>query len=250
MSGKIKRGVFLTDTHWEAGKELHPAYLLVKKFIASYKPDYIVHGGDVSDWDFLASFNQDKLKLLSGKTFIQEYDVINREFDFLQKHSTQLIVLSGNHDERVYAAVDRAPSLEGLIEFETQVKPKERGIKFVRAVDQPYRIGKLNFIHGWYHNKYHASKHLNEFSGNLAYGHLHAPQTASRTLHARDERIQAWCVACLCDLNPEWLRGRPSHWQHGFGIFTVREKGDFNFYSVNIIRDSFVLPDGKEWRLA
>jgi 3',5'-cyclic AMP phosphodiesterase CpdA len=245
----IKRGVFITDTHWEAGKELHPSYLLVKKFIASYKPDCIVHGGDISDWDFLARFNQDKVKLLTGKSFVQEYDVINREMDFLQKHSNQLIVLAGNHDERVYVAVDKAPTLEGLIEFETQVKFKERGVKWYRATEQPARIGKLNAIHGWYHNKYHTNKHLDVYSGNLIYGHVHDFQTGSKVLQAHKEEIQAWSIGCLCDLNPEWLRGRPSGWQHGFAIFTVRSNGDFNLYPVNIIRNRFTLSDGKEWSL-
>lgn len=244
----VKRGVFITDTHFEAGKELIPSYRLIKKFLASYKPDYIVHGGDISDWDFLASFNREKLALLEGKTFVKEYDVINREIDYLQKYCGELIVLAGNHDERVYHAIDKAPTLRGLAEFEVQVDFKGRGVKWLRAVEQPAKLGKLNFIHGWYHNKYHTSKHLNEYSGNLVYGHVHDFQTDSKVLHARQEEIQAWSIGCLCDKNPEWMRGRPSGWQHGFALFTIGTHS-FNVYPINIIRDTFILPSGREWKL-
>jgi len=242
----VIRGLFLTDTHLRHGQDEHPAYSAVKAFAKAWKPDLTLHGGDIGDWDFISVFNKDNLKALSGKTFKAEYELINREVDYWQSVSKQFVLLLGNHDERVYTAAEKAPMLEGLIEPEFVIMPVERGIKMFRRTEQPYRVGKLAFLHGWYYSKYHCTRHLDAYSGNIVYGHVHDFSCASKTLVAHGQEIQAWSIGCLCDLAPEYKEGMPSGWQHGFAAFYIRDNGDFSLYPVNIVRSRFTF-EGKTW---
>ena len=248
MKKTIKTGVFITDTHWVAAEEMHPAYRLVKRFIRAFKPDVLIHGGDLSDWEFLAKFNKEKLRLLADKTYRKEYDLIQRELDFYQKYCKGVHILLGNHDMRVYDAIDCFPSLEGLVEFENQLDLGD--IKIYSQLEQPIKFGKLGVLHGWYHTKHHTDKHLEEYSGNLLYGHMHKHQLSAKILYGQGGlEIEAQSIACLCDKQPDWYKGRPSHWQHQFAVIYWFANGDFQVFPINIIRNRFVAPDGRAWSL-
>jgi predicted phosphodiesterase len=243
----MKRILIGTDFHLKEGDDPVPAYLLFKKFMKDWKPDLFLNLGDVGDWDFISVFSKGVMAKLNAKSFRGEYDVIERELDYWQKYSKKVVLLSGNHDERVYATIDRNTTLKGLVEYENMLKLGERGVDFYRDTQQPYQIGKLWAIHGWYYNQNHAKKHLDVFSGNIVYGHLHASQTASKVLAATKQEIQAWSLPCLCDKAPEYMNGSPSGWQHGFAVAYLSDTGDFNLYPVNIIKDRFIF-EGKEWK--
>ena len=40
------------------------------------------------------------------------------------------------------------------------------------------------------------------------------------------------------------MRGRPSKWQQGFGVFHFQPNGFFNFFQVRIFKHSFIAPEG------
>lgn len=244
----MKKVLLIADTHSQVEEKPIPAYDLTMKFAKAWKPDVLVHLGDIGDWDFISVFSRDLIRKLEGKTFKKEFDAIERELDVWQAIAPEVVLLSGNHDERVYTAIDRAPTLRGYVEYENALSLKKRGVKFIRDTEQPYKVGKLNIVHGWFFNKYHTYKHLDVFSGNIAYGHVHRFQTFSKVLAASHQEIQAWSLGCLCDKEPEYMNGCPSGWQHGFGAVYVGDNGDFNLYPVNIIKDRFSF-EGKEWRL-
>jgi len=243
----IRKGIYITDTHWQQDVPLHASYLAVKSFAKYFKPDIVVHGGDLGEWEFLMSINERKLQLISGKTYLREYDVINRELDFWKPlPKEKLYLLLGNHDERVYKAIEKNPMIEGSLEWENRVDLK--GVHFARwrQPDQPVRIGIPYFAHGWYTNLHHAKKHLESFSGNIIYGHVHKFQEASKLLHAQNQEIQAWAIGCLRDRNPDWIAG-PNEWQNGFALFYLNGKKTFNVYPVNIINGTFITPWGELW---
>jgi predicted phosphodiesterase len=242
----VIRAMLITDTHWQAGKEMIPAYKAAKAFAKTWKPDLLVHMGDLSDWDFISVFSRDLVGKIEGQTWRKEYDTIARELDYWQKVSKNVSILLGNHDERVYTTIDRTPSLRGLVDFETMLGLKARKIPMFRDTEQPYKLGKLNVVHGWYFNKYHTNKHLDVFSGNMVYGHVHRFQTFSKVLQASKQEIQAWSLGCLCDKEPEYMNGCPSGWQHGFAVVYIQDDGNFNLYPVNVIGKSFVF-EGKEY---
>lgn len=243
----MKKALLITDTHLEAGVENTPAYDLTMKFAKAWKPDTIVHLGDIGDWDFISSFSRDLVGKLEGKSFKREFATIARQLDVWQSLAPEVVLLAGNHDERVYAALDRAPGLKGYVEYDNALDLKEREVPFLRATEQPYKLGKLHLVHGWYTTANHAKRHLDAYSGNIAYGHLHVFQTASKVLAASHQEIQAWAIGCLCDKNPDYLDGAPSGWQHGAAAVYVQDNGNFNLYPINIIKDAFIF-EGKEWK--
>lgn len=243
----MKRILIATDTHFKAGEELNPAYLVFKRFFEAWKPDMFFHLGDILDWDFISSFSQGVMKKVANHNFRDEFDVLERELDDWQTYTKQVVLLSGNHDERVYKAIEKNTSLEKLVEYERILDLKERKVPFLRDTQQPYKLGKLNLIHGWFCGQNHAKKHLDVYSGNLAYGHLHVSQTASKVLAATKQEIQAWSIPCLCDKNPDYMDGAPSGWQHGFATVYMDDAGNFNLYPINIIKDRFFF-EGREWK--
>ena len=238
----MKKWLIIPDTHWDATEELHPSYLLVKKFAKDFKPDGIIHLGDLFDFAYIAKFNKEKLRTISGKTFRRDYDLGNREFDFWQKvnRGGSFIVRQGNHDERVDRVIDKEPMLEGFIEVEDNLRFKERGIKYYRETDSPTKLGKLHVIHGWYWTVHHAKKHLHQFGGNIVYGHVHEVQTYTEYFPAFDGEVSAWCLGCLSDTQPAWHKGRPTRWAHAFGIVFIEPDGNFNLYTVRITNNQFI----------
>ena len=244
----MKRYLIIPDLHWVGGEELHPSYKLVKKFAKDFKPDGLVFLGDLFDFAYIAKFNKDLLKTISGKTFNLDYSLGNEEFDFWQKISNHIIVRQGNHDRRVDVAIDKAPFLEGLIEMENRLYFAERGIEYYKEIDPPTQLGNVYFIHGWYTVQHSAKKHLLNMAGNIIYGHTHKVQSYTVILPAFNKEISAWNIGCLTDKSPDWLRGVPSGWSHAFGILYILENGNFNFYTVRIIDNSFIW-DGFLWKL-
>ena len=63
--------------------------------------------------------------------------------------------------------------------------------------------------------------------------------------HGSDNTKVAHSMGCLCDYNQEYMRGRPTKWQQGFGVFYFWPDGKFNFYPVMIFDHSFLSPSGK-----
>ena len=192
------------------------------------------------DFSYLSSYDKDNLKKIRNKTFRKDYDLGKRELDFWQKICPSVLVLQGNHDERVDRLILREPRWEGVIEVEEELDFKERGINYYRQIEPPVKLGHLHLIHGWYHNIHHARKHLDEMGGNVCYGHLHTFQTFSRRLPAYNEEIAAWCLGCLTDKQPDWVKGRPTRWSNGFAVVYLGEDGNFNLYPIRIINNQFM----------
>ena len=236
----MRRYLIIPDLHWVGGEELHPSYQLVKKFAKDFAPDGVVFLGDIFDFAYIAKFNKDLLKTISGKTFNQDYALGNYEFDFWQKVTKHIIVRQGNHDRRVDVAIDKAPFLEGLIEMENRLFFGERGIEYYKEADPPTQLGNVYFVHGWYTVQYHAKKHLLAMAGNIIYGHTHTVQNHTIILPAYNKEISAWSMGCLTDKQPEWRRGVPTAWSHAFGILYLDDDDNFNLYTVRIIDYKFI----------
>lgn len=245
----MKWGVVIGDTHRDHRSKEHYSYSLVKKFIKKEHPDFVIHLGDWIDMEYLASFNREKLKKLEMGRLGEDYKLVKREIKWYQNYTDRLIYCEGNHEERIRRLIEREPKLEGLIEMEAYLDFDALGVEYYPLTEQPGKLGKLHFCHGWFHNKYHAEKHLRTYFGNIVYGHTHRFQTYPEPVPGFGTEIQAWGIACLTNREPDWMKGKPSGWQNGFGIIYLRGGGDFNIYPVNIIHGGFAW-EGKEWKTA
>jgi len=237
----IKSAVILPDVHLT--EEIPQDYLPVRTFIRDMKPNKIILLGDFMDVSSLSGWDMDKKLLMENRRFKREVDLANKELDYLQRYAKDekdaIVYLEGNHEDRVKRYVEKNPEMEGLIELPTQLKLKERKIKWL-IYNQLYKLGDMYFTHGMYTNKYSAAKHLQTLGCNICFGHQHGTQTYMQNM-AMQKPHMAYALGTLGDKAPDYLRGRPGNWINQFAMFYWdTDSGNFNLYPINIIKKKFI----------
>jgi len=239
----LKAGIITTDIHlyWKWG--LHPSYQLVKKFAEEWKPDFWRDLGDFLDFPYLAKFNKDKVSILNEGCLENDIDLANREIDFWQNIvGEEAEIILGNHDGgRTNTVMETTPFFAQSVNLKRRLHADARGIKvhYPYPHDSYVKLGKLLLTHGWYHNKYHARKHLERYSGNVVYGHVHKEQEEMIDLVAEGKCIKAQSLGCLCAKQPDYMKA-PSHWSNGFAVVFLHDNGNFHLHPITIIDNSFV----------
>lgn len=239
---RVSKGLIISDTHLSLEDGEHPTYRLVKQFAKDWKPDRVFHLGDFGDWGVISHHNKTALRKIEGKRIKKEYEVLNRDLDELQEICGEINLYEGNHDNWVEQYIDEHPELEGLLEYPTALRLSERGVHFYPEVDQPRRIGKLWFLHGWLARKHVAMGHLEAIRGNCVFGHVHKFQSYDIVRFATGEEITAQAIGCLCSRQPDYARGRPTGFQNGFALVYINEdNGEFGLYPVRIVNGNFMV---------
>lgn len=244
---EIRRVIVLPDMHipFEDKKSLKA----VEKFIADYRWDDYVCLGDLLDFDQLSKFNKDNLRKLDGRRVLKDYEIANQILDRHQNiiraknPDCTFTLLQGNHCERIERFIDKVPSFEGILEVEIGLRLKERGFKWVRSWTnrELHRIGKLHFSHGDYVGKYHASKMIDNYGVNIAYGHTHDIQNYTKTILGKDKHIMAQSLGYLADESKlDYMKNRPNNWCQAIGVAFVQPNGSFNLQVITIINHKFV----------
>lgn len=246
--GAISRGLIFTDTHLDHTQNEYGAYALLKSFAKSWAPDWVVNLGDHFDFDYLSSFSEHDELAREGHRLKRDVDLGIADRDYWLSITSDYTVLQGNHDERLDRLINRHPMFEYLLSADSLLGYRDAGVRYYPVREQPYKRGKLNMVHGWFANKYHATKHLERMSGNIVFGHVHTFQTYSTVLASIDEEIAAWAIGCMCDKAPGYLKGRPSGWQNGFAVVYMDDLGNFNLYPVRVINNQFLL-EGNRYTL-
>lgn len=126
------------------------------------------------------------------------------------------------------------PQLEGLIEPESQLFLTERGYKIYQYNDI-LTLGKLNITHGIYANQNTTKKHLDDLKVNIAFGHTHTLEMRLSASAAREIAFAGYNIGCLCDLNPDYMKLRPSAWSHGFAVAYLFPNGYFDVQLIRIV---------------
>jgi len=231
-------------------KVYHPAYRCVEKVIKAYQPHGIVNIGDMTDMDSLCRFNLDKRKKMENKRYWKDIDSLNHLLDRQCELSpkAEKIYIMGNHEDWVNQYLEYHPEMSadrdsghGGIDFVRDTQLKERGYEVI-PLNGTKRLGKALFMHGLYTNLHHAYKTSQVYPKTIFYGHSHDVQTHSFTspIDQKDVRV-AECMGCLCDLNPSWMRNKPNKWVHAFGMFWLKDNGEFQMDRKIVIKDEAVV---------
>jgi predicted phosphodiesterase len=242
----IKRVVVLPDVHLEQDAHSN-VYTLVKKYIQFVRPDEVIILGDFMNCASLSFHDLGKLKNQENKRYSLECEYANNELDFLQRYSKQQTYIEGNHEERVNRWIVQDPQkLSGVVDLPITLCLKQRRIKW-KPLNSLYARGKCYFTHGVYINQYHAAKHLQRFGCCLVYGHTHTAQTHQMNMKMQDP-IMAYGLGCLCDHEPDYMKGKPANWINQFAELYYDEKsGKFNLDTINITSGQFIR-EGKVYR--
>lgn len=238
----FKCGVCVYDMHFpNHNKKLWENILRV---VGDIKPDFFVFGGDNLDMDAVNHWEIDKgnRRGMEGKRLRKTYDDYNEQIldQLVLPDTCRKIWMYGNHSEWLEQYIDQRPELEGFCEIERNLHLKDWEIYRYEKEPNQVKIGKLTFIHGIYTNQYHASKTVNIFECNVVNGHNHDFQVAVKITPSTNEAHVCYSMPCACDLKPDYMKGKPSGWVNGFGIFYVQLNGNFNMYPVISSKDHFI----------
>lgn len=190
-------------------------------------------------------------------TFEDDVNATNQLLDRIQSAcpDAKIHYLEGNHERRIEKwcltqtlknKTDAAYLLR-MFGVESVLHLRERGIahykqgQFYDGVSIPstIKLGKCYFTHGSRVGKNPCKLMLEDFGGNVVFGHVHRVDSyTDRTVS--EGIIGAWSPGCLCRLQPLWQHTQITGWSHGYGVQLVRGGGEFLHINVPII-------DGKSY---
>ena len=208
---KWTKFVYLPDPH---GHHVNAkAWGVAKAFIADYRPERIVIGGDFMDLG----------PLRKGASTEEMNQRMQPDFEAGMKILQDVMptdVLLGNHDQRLFDTARDDPGLVG--DFCDHLSRrltkwcKSHGIKLT-----PYHANKfvklgnqLKALHGNCANM-HSAKKMADVYGCCVFGHVHRVQYY-RT-HSIDRR-EAWACGCLCDVWQPYNERRQATLSHNHGF--------------------------------
>lgn len=240
---QIQKTILLPDIH-------HPHYEervmdALDEFIIDYDPDELVYMGDQISLDCVCAWNRRKPLLKEGQRLLKDYDDFNCDIlvhhENITRPNIRRTFMMGNHEYRIDRYCEEHPELKGLIDIERHLDLTNRGYKVIPH-NGIHKVGKLNVIHGFYWNKYHATKTLEAFEGNVVYSHVHNPQMYAKVSPIdRKGYHTATSLPCLCSIKPDYKESAPNFWINGFGIVEhLPATGYFNLYMIIIIEGSFM----------
>lgn len=248
--------VVIPDTH---GCKADPeAIAALLNDLSSLAPREIVMLGDHLDCGgFLAQHHTMGYVAETSYTFEEDVAACNHLLDEIQTRApdAEIHYLMGNHERRVekwivnqtLANKADAAYLHGMFSPEAVLHLAERGIRYYAqgtfhmglSIPATIKLGKCSFTHGSRTGAHAASATLNDFGGNVVYGHTHRADSYTKRTVAEGV-IGAWNPGCLTVLQPLWHHTQITGWSHGYGLQLVREGGEFLHVNVPII-------DGKSY---
>jgi hypothetical protein len=132
------------------------------KAIVDYKPDVVVNMGDFADMPSLSTHDKAGSKYFEGKRYTKDVEVVKEAMQMLLEplkseqarqrknkekvYKPRMVMLLGNHENRINRAVNNNPMLDGLI------STKDLGYEEDWEVHEflhPVFIGGVGFNHYW-----------------------------------------------------------------------------------------------------
>lgn len=222
----------------------------VKAFIKDYKPDTIILGGDQLNCGPISHWNYGKPKLQEGFRLKSEMDRLYNQLLMDVENVPNKIWLRGNHEQWIEDFINANPGVKGLVEPENYLNLLGAGWK-IYSQGEFYKLGKLHFVHGdvilnGKNNVVNPAKYIvDQTRVSIRAGHIHTyhAYTDINGLDSRDYHTGI-IVPCLCNLNPAYLKNRPTRFINGFLWGEVLESGNFND-QVTIINDNKFVLNGK-----
>lgn len=215
-----------------------------------------VFGGDQFDNANISPHTRTKPLLRTRAGYLEDergfiHDILEPLEKCLGKRDR--VWIEGNHDNWETQFVEEHPEFQGLIDRVRSLRLRERGWKVV-PLGHAHKLGKLNIVHGEILTAgampgiYPAKKAVELYAGNVLAGHTHAPQSFTRVspVESRDNKWCGWIAPALCNLNPIYLRNRPTAWLNGFTIIELRQDGYFNLFPIIVTRGKFTY-GGKQY---
>lgn len=231
--------VFASDTHGDFVCQKSVDTLI--DFCKRWKPDVKIHGGDYIDARALrrgASIEERSERFAAD---IEEA----RKLLYAWKPN---IILNGNHDTRVWEAMNSSNGFEASA-AENYVLEIEAIADRLKAQLLPYHVEKgvydlhgIKFIHGYRATSYPAKAH-GEVYGDCIFGHVHRFDYHSMKFHGGAKAMAAGCMCRHEDMGyMDKMTAHLSH-QRGFIYGIVNDKtGNWQAWNAEEIDGEIVFP--------
>lgn len=207
----------------------------VINFIGEYKPDEVVHIGDLMDYPQPSRWTKGTKEEFEGSVY-EDSEYAKKKFltPLREMYDGPVKVIEGNHDERVRLYVEKyAPAVSGTdyFHFESLLDFDGFGIEAVR--------GFYEFAPGWVMTHGHLGLPLSNIAGRSAMraankigksvvqGHTHRLGQCSETYGYQGKTTTRTGVEVgnLMDMKKaQYLKAGSANWQKGFAILHVDGK--------------------------
>lgn len=228
-----KRMLFVPDAHVPYHSKA--AWNLMLRAAKHIKPDVLVVLGDLADF-YAVSFHS---KHPSRKSRLKwELDELAEALDQLDAiGASEKHYVAGNHEHRLERFIhEKAPELDGLLEFRELIRVDERGWKYT-PYKHALKIGHLHVTHdegnagAYAHYRARAT-----FETNVVIGHTHR-----MALHYQGNAQGVSHVGAMFG----WLgdfeaidyvhSAKARQWQHGFGVGLMESNGNVHLQACPIV---------------
>lgn len=252
----MEKFVALYDLHWgyeRVGGHKVPihdtkALTIALDFIADFKPDTIILGGDILDcgpvshWSAGSPGQTEGLKLFTDAKELRE--ALIKPCERLAK---QLVYIEGNHEDWLNQFVDKHPSMEGIVEIGNLLRLDKW---IVIPQGGAFQLGKLTFIHGDQISGgvNAAANATNAYEACVRLGHFHTYQAATKTSAIKLSGHTGVVVPCLCKNGIQYAKGSPARYMQGFLWGYVEPRGKHFSDYVATITDGQTTINGKTYR--
>lgn len=254
----MEKFVALWDAHWGYERSgghrvpLHDpkAISVAMQFVADFKPDHVILGGDILDCGAVSHHRKGKAGQTEGLRILSDAkecrEAIIEPLEKLVKG--RLVYHIGNHEDWLQDVIDEMPALEGIVDVKPLLKLERRWE--VIAQGKTSRIGKLHFAHGdtVKGGQNPALAAVTNYERNIRFGHFHTFQMATKTTPVDANGHTGISVPCLCKKDPAYGENLPNKWMQGFLWGYVNgPEGLFNDY-VTVIVNGKAIVNGRLYK--
>jgi metallophosphoesterase superfamily enzyme len=250
----MEKFVALFDLHYgyEINSSRHKVPLHDEKalnvaldFIADFKPDHLVLGGDMLDCGSLSHHRLGNAGQLEGLRILAEAKELRKKvLTPLEATKASLTYMIGNHEAWLDQLVEKIPSLDGIIQAEHLL-----GLDKWKVVEQGgfHKLGKLKFVHGdnITGGQHHANAAVTAYEANVRFGHFHTYAVSTKSTPIEANGHTGIAVPCLCRKGHAYGKKAPNKWMQGFlWGYVGGPAGSFNDY-VTVIVNGKAMINGK-----
>lgn len=244
--GKLERAFVFSDL--QVPYQSPQALSIALQRCQDYKPTHVITIGDFMDYTALLgkakqrqiNLTTEELKSLDLE-FLEAGKVLT-EIDKVVPAGCIKHFLKGNHEDRADGILHKPDGdyWKKHIDIGERLGLAKRNWSVTKYNDK-IKLGKLNYTHGYYFGTHHAQQHARIYCENVLYGHTHQVQVFTMPTPARELSFWSASIGCLCDVNPEWLRGKPNAWDHAFCEIDYLPDGSFFPHIHRIIKGKCVI---------
>jgi predicted phosphodiesterase len=167
------RLLIVSDTH--SPYEDKRAWGLMMKVARKFKPDTIVHIGDLADCYIISAHSKSPTRANQLDAELEGARRLRAQLDRLG--ASRKIFVEGNHEDRIRRYLqDKAPALFSLVDTDKLLGLTENNWEFC-PYKESARVGKVYFTHDTGQSgKYTVARALDTFQSSVVIGHHHQMQ--------------------------------------------------------------------------